>query len=78
MHIQAPPILTMPSQIQVTPYEAMPERCCVMRNNALAVQCLAAALRIKASAFLVAVDQLLEVRLVLQDARISQRTHDER
>lgn len=89
--------LTMPPQIQATPYEtmpslclaklcprlanpydAMPERCCAMRSNALAVQCLAAALRIKASAFLVAVDQLVEVRLVLQDIRIAEGAHDER
>ena len=49
-----------------------------MRCNALAVQCLADALRINASAFLVAVDRLVEVRLVLQVVRVADGAHDER
>ena len=55
------PRLAWPSYATANPYDAMPERCCTMRSNALAVQCDADALRINASAFLVAVDQLVVI-----------------
>ena len=49
-----------------------------MRSNAIAARCQADALRVYASAFLVAVDQLVKVRLVLQDVRVTEGAHDER